>query len=119
MKKEKNTLNEYDKEMNEKYSTLCSIKPILMAKVSKVISRQNIIDFFVDQVLKAQAQERFEDAKLELSDLIIKYNTARNQIKQYYRENKANFTQDWANVENYVKSFDLIEIAYKEFFKRA
>ena len=114
----KRQLNSYDVHMKELYDTIHEARDRLIAKTQAVITKKAVIDLYPEGADKQAAIKTLDDAKFSLLCAIGYYDGRLNEACQYYTNNYNNFSQYWATPNCYAKSHDIIEIAYRDYFKK-
>lgn len=108
----------YDTMMNDCYNAVYEAKERLFAKAQEVITKKNVIDLYPEGADKKAAIKALDDAKYSLLCAIGNYDGRLNEARQYYINNHDNFQEHWATPDRFAKSHDLIENAYRDYFRR-
>lgn len=113
----KRIINSYDTRMEELNKIVREARDRLIDKAKEVITKKGVIDLYPDGADKKAAIKALEDAKYSLLCAIGNYDGRLNELRQYYIDNSDNFDQYWATPDRFAKSHDLIEHAYRNYFK--
>lgn len=113
--KKKVSMNQYDFEVNTLFNDLNEAEKRLTSAVNRCITRKNVIDLYPDGADKKRAQSDFETAQKILLSNIGAYDNLYNQIINYPM-NKCVVMKNVIN--NVAKSHEIVEIAYRNYFKK-
>lgn len=113
----KRVINLYDTHMAELNNIVTAARDLLIAKAQEVITKKGVIDLYPEGADQKVAIKALEDAKYSLLCAIGNYDGRLSELRQYYTDNHDNFAQYWATPDRFRTSHDLIESAYRHYFK--
>lgn len=113
----KRRINIYDIRIKELYDAVHEARDRLIAKTQAAITKKAVIDLYPEGADKQAAIKALDDAKYSLLCAIGYYDERLNEACQYYANNNGNFDECWATPNNFAKSHDIIEYAYRHYFK--
>lgn len=103
----------------EHYQTLLNAlrdaKETLMAKTETVICKKGVVDLYPEGADKAFAQTECEDAQHKLICAIGNYDARKQEAEKFYKEH---WEQLYGYADKFATSHFIIEIVYKNFFKK-
>ena len=106
-----------DTMVREKNLKLFSVRADLKRATENVIIANGVIELYPEGADKEKAKATAENKKLIMLSFIGKYDNLKNEVNELLNNDNRNTTRDWQKCTE--TSHKIVEIAYKEFYKKA